>query len=176
MHPGNGDVHGGGSWPGFGDRFGQLMNLMPLSGPVADGVNGLWYLGEGDALNAGLSVAAAIPFVGWAAAAGKAAKRAGKSAEEADAPVKDLPRVTPPGKTPESPKPSWATIAAVPGATQPGRAQTVAVGLGRALRDPPGVPKPPGFPGLRLRRSVQHEWRAGVANRQGMRCLLLARV
>ncbi|MGW3994009.1 hypothetical protein ACWEF6_11030 [Amycolatopsis sp. NPDC004772] len=77
------------SWADAGHQLLDLVGYIPIAGEVADGANALWYLGEGDGLNAGLSAAAAVPFVGWAAAAGKMGKQAVKSLEEAAA---DLPK------------------------------------------------------------------------------------
>jgi hypothetical protein len=52
----------------------DVVGLVPGAGEVADGLNGLWYLGEGDYLSAGLSFAGMVPFLGWGATAGKGAK------------------------------------------------------------------------------------------------------
>jgi Pretoxin HINT domain len=50
-------------------------------GEWADGTNAVWYAGEGDYLNAGLSAAEAIPFAGWGAAAEKLGLKATKKVE-----------------------------------------------------------------------------------------------
>jgi hypothetical protein len=52
----------------------DLAGLVPLVGDVADLVNAGWYGAEGDYVNAGLSGAAAVPFLGWAATGGKGLK------------------------------------------------------------------------------------------------------
>jgi len=49
------------------DAFG----LIPVGGEVADLLNGVLYTIEGDGLNATLSYASAVPFVGWATAGTK---------------------------------------------------------------------------------------------------------
>ncbi|MEU0531367.1 RHS repeat-associated core domain-containing protein [Amycolatopsis tolypomycina] len=73
------------SWADAGHQLLDLVGYIPIAGEVADGANALWYLGEGDGLNAGLSAAAAVPIVGWAAAAAKTAKQGAKSLERAAA-------------------------------------------------------------------------------------------
>ncbi len=45
----------------------DLGGLIPVVGEVADLINAGWYTAEGDMLNAGLSAAGAVPFLGWAA-------------------------------------------------------------------------------------------------------------
>ncbi|NUS52590.1 MAG: hypothetical protein HOQ22_16310 [Nocardioidaceae bacterium] len=52
----------------------DLAGLIPVVGDVADLINAGWYTSEGDYLNAGLSGAAAVPFLGWAATGGKGLK------------------------------------------------------------------------------------------------------
>lgn len=52
----------------------DLAGLLPLVGEVADLVNAGWYSAEGDMVNAGLSAAGAIPFVGWASTGAKGLK------------------------------------------------------------------------------------------------------
>ena len=49
----------------------DAVGLIPVVGEVADLANAAWYTAEGDYLNAGLSAAAAVPLVGWAATGGK---------------------------------------------------------------------------------------------------------
>lgn len=44
----------------------DVVGLVPVVGEVADLTNGLLYVIEGDGVNAALSVASAIPIVGWA--------------------------------------------------------------------------------------------------------------
>ncbi|MGW6762301.1 hypothetical protein ACWF8M_32400, partial [Streptomyces sp. NPDC055008] len=53
----------------------DTAGLVPGFGEIADGINCGWYGAEGDSLNAGLSCAAMIPFLGWGATGGKWGKR-----------------------------------------------------------------------------------------------------
>ncbi|WP_298469229.1 hypothetical protein, partial [uncultured Psychrobacillus sp.] len=49
-----------------GFQFGlDLAGLIPGIGEIADGLNGVIYYARGDKLNAGLSFAAMVPFLGW---------------------------------------------------------------------------------------------------------------
>lgn len=59
----------------------DLAGLVPAFGEVADGVNSLLYLAEGDKGNAALSAAAMIPFAGWAATGAKGVKTSMKVAD-----------------------------------------------------------------------------------------------
>ncbi|BDZ53053.1 hypothetical protein GCM10025870_01260 [Agromyces marinus] len=54
----------------------DVAGLVPGAGEVADGLNGLWYLAEGDYVSAGLSFGGMVPFLGWGAMIGKGAKAA----------------------------------------------------------------------------------------------------
>jgi len=56
----------------------DLVGLIPVIGEVADGVNALIYLAEGDFTNAALSAAAMIPVAGVVATAGKWLSKGGK--------------------------------------------------------------------------------------------------
>ncbi|MGQ0577114.1 MAG: phosphotransferase [Pseudonocardia sp.] len=49
----------------------DVLGLVPLLGEPADLANAAWYEAEGDHLNAGLSLAGAIPGLGWGATGGK---------------------------------------------------------------------------------------------------------
>nr|WP_247681914.1 hypothetical protein [Paenibacillus sp. Marseille-P2973] len=49
----------------------DILGLIPAIGEIADGLNALIYLLRKDYVNAGLSLAACIPFAGWAATGGK---------------------------------------------------------------------------------------------------------
>ncbi len=49
----------------------DICGLIPAGGEPCDLVNGVLYICEGDAVNAGLSFAAAIPGIGWAATGAK---------------------------------------------------------------------------------------------------------
>lgn len=68
-------------WSAAGHFVLDIVGMIPVVGEAADGLNGLWYTAEGDYLNAGLSYAGMVPFVGWFAVGGKWVKRA-LSAEE----------------------------------------------------------------------------------------------
>ncbi|HIE02252.1 MAG TPA: hypothetical protein EYP59_18550 [Thiotrichaceae bacterium] len=57
----------------------DIAGLVPGFGEVADLTNAAIYLARGDKVNAGLSAAAAIPFVGWAATGGKLGNKAYKA-------------------------------------------------------------------------------------------------
>ncbi|WP_338876740.1 hypothetical protein WBJ53_13885 [Spirosoma sp. SC4-14] len=52
----------------------DVAGLVPGAGELPDAINGGIYLLEGDKINAGLSLAATIPFSGWLATGGKWAK------------------------------------------------------------------------------------------------------
>jgi hypothetical protein len=71
---------------------------VPVVGEIADGANAAWYAAEGDYLNAGLSAAAMVPFVGWAATGGKLGVKAYKAVHTVDgakAWLKDRPSMVP---------------------------------------------------------------------------------
>jgi hypothetical protein len=57
--------------------------MVQVLGEPADGLNAAWYAAEGDELNAGLSAAGAIPFVGWGATGAKVGKKAYDAADSA---------------------------------------------------------------------------------------------
>lgn len=60
----------------------DVAGLVPFIGDLfADGLNGLWYLVEGDRVNAGMSFGSMIPFGGWFVQGGRWVKR-GLRAEE----------------------------------------------------------------------------------------------
>ncbi|MCI0528800.1 MAG: hypothetical protein L0Y56_15285, partial [Nitrospira sp.] len=44
----------------------DVGGLIPVAGEAFDGLNGVWYAIEGDAVNATLSLSATVPVVGWA--------------------------------------------------------------------------------------------------------------
>lgn len=52
------------------------LGLIPVIGEPADAVNAVWYAAEGNVIDAGLSGAALIPFLGWGATGGKWTRRA----------------------------------------------------------------------------------------------------
>ncbi len=49
----------------------DILGLVPGFGEPADGINTLIYASQGDEVNAGLSAAGMIPFLGWGATGGK---------------------------------------------------------------------------------------------------------
>lgn len=59
----------------FGHFILDVVGLVPVVGEIADGLNAVWYAAEGDVLNASLSAAGAVPFVGWVAIGGKWVKK-----------------------------------------------------------------------------------------------------
>lgn len=61
----------------------DVVGLVPGVGEVADLANAAWYAAEGDYLMAGLSAAAAVPFLGWGATGGKAALRGARALDAA---------------------------------------------------------------------------------------------
>ncbi len=54
----------------------DVVGLVPVAGEVADGANALIYLAQGDYVNAGLSGAAMVPFLGWGATGAKLGMKA----------------------------------------------------------------------------------------------------
>ncbi|GEK22912.1 DNA/RNA non-specific endonuclease [Cellulomonas xylanilytica] len=52
------------------------LGLVPLIGEPVDAINAVWYAAEGNTVDAALSGAALIPFLGWGATGGKWTKRA----------------------------------------------------------------------------------------------------
>ncbi|TDD67756.1 hypothetical protein E1262_18180 [Jiangella aurantiaca] len=52
------------------------LGLIPVVGEAFDAVNAVWYAAEGNVIDAGLSAAALIPFLGWGSTAGKWTRRA----------------------------------------------------------------------------------------------------
>ncbi|SEF10664.1 ADP-ribosyltransferase [Jiangella alba] len=52
------------------------LGLIPILGEPVDAINALWYAAEGNAVDAGLSAAGMIPFMGWGATGGRWTRRA----------------------------------------------------------------------------------------------------
>lgn len=71
-------------WSRWGHAVLDVVGLVPLLGEVADGLNGLWYLAEGNYLDAGLSLGSMIPFGGWFVQGGKWTRRALNAEELAE--------------------------------------------------------------------------------------------
>ncbi|HCI1801438.1 hypothetical protein [Pseudomonas aeruginosa] len=63
----------------------DVVGLIPVVGEIADLANAGISLARGDVAGAVLSLASAIPFVGWAGTAGKAARYSTKAAMDASA-------------------------------------------------------------------------------------------
>ncbi len=61
----------------------DVVGLVPGFGEIADGVNALYYLGEGNYADATLSAAAMVPIAGYAANAAKAVKYTNKAVDAA---------------------------------------------------------------------------------------------
>ena len=61
----------------------DVVGMVPGFGEPFDGLNALWYAGEGNYTDAALTSAAMIPFGGWAATTGKWTKNTIKSLNEA---------------------------------------------------------------------------------------------
>lgn len=61
------------NWSDVGHTALDIAGLVPVIGEAADLANAAWYAAEGDYVNAGLSAAAAIPFLGYAAVGAKIA-------------------------------------------------------------------------------------------------------
>jgi RHS repeat-associated protein len=62
----------------------DVVGLIPVVGEVADVANGVWYLAEGNYVDAALSMTSAIPLAGYGATAVKAGRYAEKGLEAAD--------------------------------------------------------------------------------------------
>lgn len=72
--------------------------MIPVVGAAADAANGIWYAASGDYVDAGISLAAAIPVVGDAALGAKYAIKGAKNAEEGLTAAKDLVHTAEAGK------------------------------------------------------------------------------
>lgn len=68
-------------WAEVGHTILDVVGMIPVVGEIADGINAVWYLAEGDYLNAALSAAALVPFAG---AAATGAKLIGKGLQKYD--------------------------------------------------------------------------------------------
>ncbi|MFB7516554.1 SpvB/TcaC N-terminal domain-containing protein [Streptomyces sp. NPDC056144] len=105
------------SWKTIGHTALDVAGMVPVVGEAADLANAGWYAAEGDALNAGLSLASAVPGAGYAAnvakygnkvvdaaQAAKAANNAGDAATVAKA--ADTPPVPKAADAAPAPKPA----------------------------------------------------------------------
>jgi len=59
--------HDGGLLSSIGHGVLDVVGLVPVLGAPADGANAAWYAADGGTLNAGLSAAGMVPFLGWGA-------------------------------------------------------------------------------------------------------------
>ena len=71
------------SWSSLGHIALDVVGMVPVVGEVADLANAAWYAAEGNYVDAALSAAGAIPFVGWGATAVKAGRYAYKGIDAA---------------------------------------------------------------------------------------------
>ncbi len=74
-------------WSNAGHLALDIIGLVPVVGEVADGINGVWYLAEGNYVDAGLSFASMIPIAGYGASAAKGLKYADEALDTVDVAV-----------------------------------------------------------------------------------------
>ncbi|WP_170285257.1 DNRLRE domain-containing protein [Micromonospora palomenae] len=72
------------SWSDVGHAALDVAGMVPVIGEVADVANGIWYLAEGNYVDAAMSMASAIPLAGNAVAAAKLAKTGKKVVDGID--------------------------------------------------------------------------------------------
>lgn len=77
---------------GVGHATLDVVGLIPVAGEVADGVGAIWYLGEGNYVDASIGFASMIPFVGWFSTGGKALRYADEAYDAASS-AEDLTRL-----------------------------------------------------------------------------------
>ncbi|MEC4175291.1 RHS repeat-associated core domain-containing protein [Adlercreutzia sp. R7] len=77
------DQSGAVDWGALGHAALDALGFVPGLGAAADVANGLWYLAEGNFVDAGMSFLSAIPGVGDALGAGKTALKTGLAAADA---------------------------------------------------------------------------------------------
>ncbi|WP_320020395.1 hypothetical protein [Labilibaculum manganireducens] len=56
----------------------DVIGMVPVVGELADGLNGVWYLIEGENGEAAMCMASAVPFIGWVSKGGKWFLKGGK--------------------------------------------------------------------------------------------------
>lgn len=71
-------------WSQLGHALLDVVGLVPLLGEPADGLNGLWYLAEGNYVDAGLSFGGMVPVAGWFVQGGKWVRRTLNAGELAE--------------------------------------------------------------------------------------------
>lgn len=86
----------------------DVIGLLPVVGEAADIINAGISFARGDYIGAGLSLAAAIPFAGWGATAGKAIKRSASTLTTAEKSIQRVP--SPPAAKPNGPYRDGAKI------------------------------------------------------------------
>jgi LysM repeat protein len=84
----------------------DAAGLVPGFGEIADGVNAAWYAAEGDNVNAALSTAAMVPFLGWGATATKFGLKGVKALKGSKNIAKEVIENT--VKVADDVKPSWS--------------------------------------------------------------------
>jgi RHS repeat-associated protein len=105
-------------WSEWGHLGLDVVGLVPLVGEIADGINGTWYLAEGDYANAALSYTSMVPLYGYGASVVKGGKyideafdateavaATTKSADNVADATKAADNVTPPVAPKEKPAP-----------------------------------------------------------------------
>ena len=83
----------------------DVVGLIPVVGEAADIISAGISLARGDYVGAGLSLLSAIPFVGYAGSAGKAARYGAKMAEASGKAARSGIQKTPPVKAPQKDPP-----------------------------------------------------------------------
>ena len=83
----------------------DVVGLIPVIGEAADIISAGISLARGDYVGAGLSLLSAIPFVGYAGSAGKAARYGAKMAEASGKAARSGIQKTPPVKAPQKDPP-----------------------------------------------------------------------
>ncbi|MEJ2867664.1 RHS repeat-associated core domain-containing protein [Actinomycetospora sp. OC33-EN08] len=149
------------SWSDLGHSALDVAGLIPGVGEIADGANAAWYTAEGDYLNAGLSAAAMIPFVGWGATGLKAGLRAGEAITDASRLAPDAAAAV---RTAPTPAASTLINAAATTSTAPVdavvRREPVDMGTGHLLLPAVDVALPGALP-LVLERFHRSSYRSG---------------
>ena len=72
------------SFADWGHGILDVAGMIPAVGNIADGINAAWYAAEGDKLNAGLSLAAAVPGAGLVAGGAKIGNKIVKGVKSID--------------------------------------------------------------------------------------------
>jgi RHS repeat-associated protein len=139
------------SWSDLGHATLDVVGMVPVVGEVADVANGVWYLAEGNYVDAAFSLASAIPLAGNVATAAKWGKRGVEAADkindarkaenvaedlgDAKKLVDDAPAPT--KAEPEAPKAKEGTSCPVakPNSFVPGTRVLLAAGGSKAIED-----------------------------------------